>query len=133
VVKVAVRTLDSILDEAQAPMPIDFLSIDVEENEIEVMRGFDFSRWQPRLILVEEHVSGLAKHRFLKSKGYRLVRRTIFNGWYVPVGRAVKISWRDYWEILRKYYLALPFRQLRNLSRAIRRSWQQAGSQKSGG
>jgi FkbM family methyltransferase len=83
-IKVPVRTLDDILIEGEAPQPLDFLSIDVEGHEIEVLRGFDFSRWRPRLILLEDHVGNLSKHFFIKSFGYRLVRRTGFNGWYVP-------------------------------------------------
>lgn len=120
VIDVPVRTLDSILDEAKAAAPVDFLSIDVEGHEIEVLRGFDFARWNPRLILLEDHVVDLAKHRFLVANGYRLIRRYENNGWYVPRGSADTIRWTDRWEILRKYYLALPFRMLRNISRRLR-------------
>jgi len=38
----------------------------------------------------------------------------------VPDDSAVTVSWPDRWEILRKYYLALPFRMARNLSRRLR-------------
>jgi FkbM family methyltransferase len=47
VIEVPVRTLDSVLDEAGAPQPLDFLSIDVEGHEVDVLRGFDFARWAP--------------------------------------------------------------------------------------
>ena len=120
VIEVPIRTLDSLLDEADAPKPLDFLSIDVEGHEIEVLRGFDIVRWRPRLILLEDHVADLAKHRFLKSAGYRLIRRYENNGWYVPANAPERIEGRDYWEIIRKYYLALPFRMLRNASRRLR-------------
>jgi FkbM family methyltransferase len=122
VIDVPVRALDDILTEANAPSPIDFLSIDTEGHELEVIQGFDFKRWKPRLISIEDHVSGLAKHWYLQSCGYRLIRRVGNNGWYVPTGTKVEISWPDRWEILRKYYLGLPFRKARNTSRAIRRS-----------
>jgi FkbM family methyltransferase len=120
VIDVSIRTLDSILDEAKAPSGFDFLSIDVEGHEIEVLRGFDIGRWRPRLILLEDHVGGLAKHRFLKAAGYRLVRRYENNGWYVPRDAAVRRQWSDQWEIVRKYYLAMPFRVLRNYLRRLR-------------
>jgi len=120
VIEVPVRTLDDILVEGGAPQPLDFLSVDVEGHEIEVLRGFDFARWRPRLILLEDHVGNLSKHRFVTSSGYRLVRRTGFNGWYVPANAPVHFGWQDRWEVLRKYYLALPFRALRNASRALR-------------
>ncbi len=47
VINVPIRTLDAILEEAGAPNPLDFLSIDVEGHEIEVLRGFDFAHWAP--------------------------------------------------------------------------------------
>jgi FkbM family methyltransferase len=123
VILVPTRTLDSILEEAEAPQPIDLLSIDVEGHETEVMRGFDFSRWQPLLIVVEDHVNDLRTHRYLKQNGYRLIRRLGHNGWYVPSGERVSISRAERWEIVRKYYLALPFRAVRNAWRRIRRPY----------
>jgi FkbM family methyltransferase len=120
VIEVPIRTLDSVLTEAQAPEGFDFLSIDVEGHEIEVLRGFDTARWRPRLILLEDHVADLSKHRYLRGVGYRIVRRYENNGWYVPNDSAVRIQGGDWWEIFRKYYLALPFRWLCNLSRRLR-------------
>ena len=121
VLDVPVRTLDDILIEAHAPTRFDFLSIDVEGHELEVLSGFDFTRWQPRLLLLEDHVGNLKKHRFLKGAGYRLIRRFENNGWYVPHHAAVAVAPRERWEIVRKYYLGLPFRIARNASRALRR------------
>jgi hypothetical protein len=85
-----------------------------------VLSGFDFARWRPRLILLEDHVGNLAKHRFLKCAGYRLIRRCENNGWYVPRDAAAAVAPGDRWEIVRKYYLALPFRVSRNASRWLR-------------
>ena len=121
VIVVPTRTLDSILEEVAAPIPIDLLSIDVEGHETEVLRGFDFNRWQPLLILIEDHVNNLRTHRYLKKSGYRLIRRLGHNGWYVPAGDSISVSSSDRWEILRKYYLALPFRVMRNAWRRVRR------------
>ena len=121
IIYVPVRTLDSVLEEAGAPAGFDFLSIDVEGHELEVLRGFSIARWRPRLILLEDHVRDLAKHRYLTAHGYRIVRRYENNGWYVARGDAARASLADRWEILRKYYLALPFRILRNLSRRLRK------------
>jgi FkbM family methyltransferase len=120
VLMVPVRTLDDILEEAEAPTPIDLVSIDVEGHELAVLRGFNFAWWRPRLILLEDHVADLSKHRFLKHAGYRLIRRAGFNGWYVPDHLPLRPSRRERWAIIRKYYLALPFRKLRNISRRLR-------------
>jgi len=122
-IAVPVRTLDDILQEAGAPSPIDFVSIDVEGHEVEVLSGFDFSRWRPRLILVEDHVTSLATHRYLTRAGYRLFRRTGPNGWYAPAAEAPRLG-LGWWPIARKYYFALPIRMLRDRKRRLRDRWQ---------
>jgi FkbM family methyltransferase len=121
IIAVPVRTLDSILEEAGSPAGFDFLSIDVEGHELDVLRGFDMARWRPRLIMIEDHVPDLSKHRYLNASGYRIIRRYENNGWYVPRESAVARQRGDHWEIVRKYYLALPFRMLRNISRRLRK------------
>ena len=50
---------------------IDFLSIDVEGHELEVIAGLDFTRYQPTLILVE--TGQLEQVRELLSSHYRFV------------------------------------------------------------
>jgi FkbM family methyltransferase len=118
-IEVPVRTLDDILDEAKAPAPIDFVSIDVEGHEVEVLSGFDLERWHPRLVLIEDHVVSLATHRFLNRAGYRLIRRTGLNGWYVPRAQAPRVG-LGWWPLARKYYFALPIRVLRDKKRRLR-------------
>lgn len=119
-VDVKVCTLDAVLVEGGATAPLDLLSVDVEGHELEVLRGFDFARWKPRLILLEDHVSGLDKHRFMRRAGYTLMRRTGLNGWYVPREAAPRMDLLGRMQILRKYYLALPFRKFRDARRRLR-------------
>jgi FkbM family methyltransferase len=76
------RTLDEVLDEVKVPR-VDLLSLDTEGNELDVLRGLDLERHRPRLILVEDKLYHLDKHRYLLARGYRLVRRTMLNNWYV--------------------------------------------------
>jgi len=47
------RTLTSLLDEVSAPSDFDLLSLDVEGNELAVLKGLDFQRYRPKWILVE--------------------------------------------------------------------------------
>lgn len=51
--KAPARTLNSLLDEADAPSRIDLLSLDVEGSEIEVLKGLDHSRFRFDYIVVE--------------------------------------------------------------------------------
>ena len=62
------RTLTSLLDEVSAPCQFELLSLDVEGNEISVLRGLDFARYQPRWILVESRSDDI--FNFLCSHGY---------------------------------------------------------------
>ena len=121
VIEVPVRTLDDVLVEAGAPVEFELLSIDVEGHELEVLSGFDLARWRPRLILLEDHVTDLAKHQYLTDLGYRLIRRFENNGWYVPRDASASVGGRERWDIVRKYYLGLPFRIARNATRELRR------------
>ena len=69
---------------------------------------------------MEDHVTSLAKHRLLLRSGYRLIRRTGLNGWYVPAEAAPRLGVLGWWSLTRKYYLALPIRMLRELKRRLR-------------
>lgn len=119
-IDVTVRTLDDVLSEGNAPAPIDLMSVDVEGHELQVLSGFDFERWKPRLVLLEDHVSSLDKHRFMTRAGYALMRRSGLNGWYVPREDAPPMNLLGRWQIARKYYLALPFRMFRDARRRLR-------------
>ena len=83
VIRVSLRTLDSILLESGLS-GIDFLSLDVEGMELSALEGLDLERWRPKLILVEDFFYNHHKHNYLSHRGYKLVKRTGYNNWYVP-------------------------------------------------
>lgn len=119
-VEVPVMTLDAVLSEAGAPAPLDFLSIDVEGHEIDVLDGFEFKHWRPRLMLVEDLVLDLTLHRYLTARGYAWMRRTGLNSWYVPNETAPPLSPTGRVQFIRKYYLGVPFRRVREALRRLR-------------
>jgi FkbM family methyltransferase len=128
VIDVPVRTLDDILTEANVPVPIDLLSIDVESHEIEVLSGVTLPRWRPRLILIEDLALNLRIHRLLSSRGYKWVRRTGLNSWYVPADLPFAVSAFGRWQFVRKHYLGVPFRHIREAKRKLReRLWSKLG------
>jgi FkbM family methyltransferase len=107
-------TLDSILEEHEAPTQFELLSIDVEGHEPEVLDGFSIQKWKPKLILVEDHVVNLRTHGWLRHNSYQLILRTGVNSWYVPKESRFSMSLLARLQRLRKMYLGLPFRCLRN-------------------
>lgn len=83
-VEVETRKLDDILEEANFDKGIDFISIDVEGHELEMLAGFSLDRWRPRILIVEDNASfGHASVKdHLESQGYVRFRRTGVNDWY---------------------------------------------------
>jgi FkbM family methyltransferase len=55
--QVPVRTVRRLVQEHDIAPP-DFLSIDVESHEFQVIRGIDLEHWRPRLIVVESTLPG---------------------------------------------------------------------------
>jgi FkbM family methyltransferase len=116
--EVPIRTLDSVLTETNVSQ-IDFLSIDVEGAEIDVLSGMSFERYRPSLILLEDFADDTVRHRFMRSRDYKRVRRTGNNTWYVPAATDFPLSLFDRLQLFRKYYLSLPIRRLKKLFRRI--------------
>lgn len=73
-----------------APPVVDYLSIDTEGSEYEILEAFDFASHDVRLITVEHnHGPNQAKlHALLSAKGYRqtLPDWSQFEAWYVKEG-----------------------------------------------
>jgi FkbM family methyltransferase len=83
VVKVNTRTLDFILGWNWLPINnIDYLSIDVEKNEMAVLRGLSLIRWTPRVISIENEFQTPDQHGWLSSFGYTCVNRIGVNDIY---------------------------------------------------
>lgn len=75
---VHVKKLNSILKEAGVKK-IDFLSIDVEGWEIEVMLGFDVFEYEPKVILLENYEGSHFYIKYMNSIGYELASTTGYN------------------------------------------------------
>jgi FkbM family methyltransferase len=85
--RVRAMTLDAILESAGA-IDVDFMTIDVEEGELEVLNGFDILRWRPKAVMVETN----ARFRKAEIKCYFVEHGYVFrdsvgvNDIYVPFG-----------------------------------------------
>jgi FkbM family methyltransferase len=86
--QVSVRTMDSLLESAPANItskPLDFVSIDVEGHELDLLRGFSLDRWKPRVLVVEDNSSGAqrAVGDHIVASGYVAVFALEFNVFYI--------------------------------------------------
>jgi FkbM family methyltransferase len=67
-------TLNSLLEKANAPSVIDFISLDVEGAELEVLKGINFEQFSFKYMLIE--VRDLKRVEvFLKKHGYVLEKK----------------------------------------------------------
>lgn len=83
-VRVPIKSLNSLLEGRSES--VDFISLDVEGMEVEVLRGFDLERFKPKLIVVERQDEKrkneiLAKH--LTDRDYTAVAEKGCNVFYV--------------------------------------------------
>ena len=72
-VDVRVERLTDLLDAHGVPADFAFLSVDTEGHDLHVLRGLDFTRYRPHLVLTEtDDVTEPEKRALLTANGYRL-------------------------------------------------------------
>lgn len=80
-------SLNDLLSTYKAPSEIDYLSVDTEGSEYEILSTFDFSNYNIKIITVEHNFTRIRKdlYKLLTSKGFKRVFETIsqFDDWYV--------------------------------------------------
>jgi FkbM family methyltransferase len=83
-IKVMLRRLDSIL-QTHAPniQDIDILSVDVEGWELEVLAGLDFSKYRPRVLVIENLFDDASYRARIAGYGYLLWRSIPPNDVYI--------------------------------------------------
>jgi FkbM family methyltransferase len=83
-------SLIDLLNEHKAPVWIDYLSMDTEGSEFEILRTFDFSKYFFRVISVEHNFGSTREkiHDLLTKNGYSRILEEIshFDDWYIPTG-----------------------------------------------
>ena len=81
-IEVEVKKLDTILSRINIEK-IDFLSIDTEGTELDVLQGFDIQKWSPKLLVVENNFNDTKIKEYLSQFGYILSERLGVNDFYL--------------------------------------------------
>jgi len=112
-VRVPVLTLNEVLATANVTR-VDFVSIDVEGYQLEVLRGFNLAAYRPALLLVEDRFRNLQTHLYLCHHGYRLIRRSGgLNSWYIPRENPPSLRMLESLRLFRFVWLGTPVRALK--------------------
>jgi FkbM family methyltransferase len=82
-VEVEVETLPNILETVNYPRKIDFISIDTEGTELDVLKGFDFNKYNVTLFVVENNYDDKDIMDFMTSRGYVRDQRYKINDFYI--------------------------------------------------
>jgi FkbM family methyltransferase len=87
---VNVRTLDfcinqwlNILGISKDDFKLDFVSIDTEGTEMDVIEGFDIEYWDPKLVLIENNFNEERYRVKMMERGYKLINIFGINDLYV--------------------------------------------------
>ncbi len=77
-IKVKILKLNTLLENIKVEK-VDFVSIDTEGWELEVMKGFDTKKYQPEIILLENYLYLSEYEIYMDSIGYELVNKIKYN------------------------------------------------------
>ena len=80
---VRVKRLTSILDEENWPKEIDFISVDTEGTEIDVLRGLDLGKYKVKLLVVENNFEDSEIAEYLELFGFEHDQRFFVNDFFV--------------------------------------------------
>ena len=80
-------TLNDLLTEQAAPTTIDYLSIDTEGSEYDILKSVNFDKWEFRIITVEHNYTANRNliYNLLTANGYKRIFENIslMDDWYV--------------------------------------------------
>ena len=82
--QIPMKTLNTVLEQLDAPVPLDIVSIDVEGAEMRVLEGFDLAHFRPRVMVIEaiDNLRESDLDLYLERYGYYKSRVLGENGIY---------------------------------------------------
>lgn len=113
-IQVKTDLLDSIF-QLKGFTNIDFLTLDVEGNEMSALRGMSFEGIRPRIMIIEDGSFGANSevYEFMLSKNYARFKRTGCNDWYADKSDEF-VTWRSILYVNIEIKCGLFWRQLKS-------------------
>lgn len=83
-ISVPQRTLNSLLaNEMSEITSIDIVSLDIEGGEFNCLQGFDISKWQPKVFVIENVTDDQRINELMTSNGYIRIHSYTYNHYWV--------------------------------------------------
>lgn len=83
---VSVFTLSHLLEKYNFPINIDFISIDTEGTELDVLLGIDLVKYNVFLFIIENNFEENTCENYLKQFGYIKINRIAVNDFFIKKG-----------------------------------------------
>jgi FkbM family methyltransferase len=83
VIKVSTRRLDWCIENFFNHDTIDFISIDTEGSELDVLKSFDVNSYNTKLLVIENNHNDSIIESYLNQKGWKKDRRLFVNDFYI--------------------------------------------------
>lgn len=87
---VKVRSLNSLLEELDFPKNIDFISIDTENTELDVLKGIDLNIYNVKMFIVENNYDEPFCENYLAQFDYIKINRIAVNDFYIKYSTVQK-------------------------------------------
>ena len=102
-ISVKVKTLNTIFKENNIPNNIDFISIDTENTEIDVLKGLDFNTYNIKFLIIENNFDEIMIENYLLDKNFKKIHRLAVNDFYVNK-KYLDALIHNYFRIKEAYY-----------------------------
>ena len=122
IIRVPSETLNALLERSDVPELIEYMSVDTEGSELEVLQSCDFYKWKVALITVEH--GGIEEKRrkinkYMSKFGYQR-KRIWFEDWFYQPDYINKINSGGL-ENVNKAFEMLPFERKTRLTEQLKR------------
>lgn len=85
IIKMDCITFTKLLDDANAPNVIDFLSLDTEGSELEILKSLDHNKYKFKYITIEHNYTKMREgiKKYLLSLGYKYLKKNKWDDIYI--------------------------------------------------